>query len=122
MRWFRLGQQYVGQWQDGVQVRKQTEREYNPLIGSVTESVFVSYKHGRGTHVWMLRKMELYQYCQNNQYTGEFVQGQRHGQGTFYYVGGAMYEGGWRYNKKHGQVGWMIIISDYFSFLVLQQP
>ncbi|KAM7371034.1 hypothetical protein PAMP_010535 [Pampus punctatissimus] len=78
MKWLNLGQQYVGQWQDGVQ-------------------------HGRGTQVWILKRMDGSQYCQSNQYTGDFVQGQRHGKGSFYYAGGAIYEGEWKNNKKHGQ-------------------
>ncbi|XP_044034895.1 radial spoke head 10 homolog B isoform X2 [Siniperca chuatsi] len=78
MRWLKLGQQYVGMWHNGVQ-------------------------HGRGTHIWILRRAAGSQYSQSNQYTGDFVQGQRHGQGAFYYAGGAIYEGEWRNNKKHGK-------------------
>ncbi|KAI4807482.1 hypothetical protein KUCAC02_027288 [Chaenocephalus aceratus] len=78
MRWLKLGQQYVGMWQNGVQ-------------------------HGNGTHVWILRRADGSQYSQRNQYAGDFVQGQRHGQGTFRYAGGAIYEGQWRNNKKHGR-------------------
>ncbi|XP_058476758.1 radial spoke head 10 homolog B [Solea solea] len=78
MKWLNLGQEYVGTWQDGIQ-------------------------HGKGTHVWILRRTDISQYCRSNRYTGDFVQGQRHGQGTFFYAGGATYEGEWRSNKKHGK-------------------
>ncbi|XP_008300148.1 radial spoke head 10 homolog B, partial [Stegastes partitus] len=78
MKWLKQGQEYVGTWQDGVQ-------------------------HGRGTHVWILRRVDGSQYFQSNHYKGDFVQGQRHGQGTFHYASGAVYEGEWRNNKKHGQ-------------------
>ncbi|XP_041830133.1 radial spoke head 10 homolog B isoform X2 [Melanotaenia boesemani] len=78
MRWLKEGQQYVGGWKDGVQ-------------------------HGRGTHVWFLMRTDRSQYLQSNKYTGEFFQGQRHGEGTFYYADGAVYEGEWKNNKKHGQ-------------------
>ncbi|CAK6978754.1 radial spoke head 10 homolog B [Scomber scombrus] len=78
MRWLKLGQRYDGQWQDGVQ-------------------------HGRGTQTWILRRMDGSQYCQSNQYTGDFVRGQRHGRGSFSYAGGAIYEGEWKNDKKHGQ-------------------
>nr|XP_019938537.1 PREDICTED: radial spoke head 10 homolog B2 [Paralichthys olivaceus] len=78
MRWLQLGQEYAGMWQDGVQ-------------------------HGRGTHVWMLRQTDGAQYSQSNRYTGDFVQGQRHGRGTFFYADGAIYEGEWRNDKKHGK-------------------
>ncbi|XP_062234901.1 radial spoke head 10 homolog B [Platichthys flesus] len=78
MRWLQLGQEYTGMWQDGVQ-------------------------QGRGTHIWMLRRTDGSQYAQNNRYTGDFVQGQRHGRGTFFYAGGAFYEGEMRNDKKHGK-------------------
>lgn len=39
-----------------------------------------------------------------NEYTGEFVQGMRHGQGQFLYASGAVYSGEWKHDKKHGQV------------------
>ncbi|XP_029312603.1 LOW QUALITY PROTEIN: radial spoke head 10 homolog B [Cottoperca gobio] len=78
MRWLELGQQYVGMWQNGVQ-------------------------HGRGTHVWILRRADGSQYFQSNRYTGGFLQGHRHGQGSFYYACGAIYEGEWRKNEKHGK-------------------
>ncbi|XP_059180370.1 radial spoke head 10 homolog B isoform X2 [Centropristis striata] len=78
MSWQKLGLQYVGMWQNGVQ-------------------------HGRGTHTWILKRVDGSQYTQSNQYTGDSVQGQRHGQGTFYYASGAIYEGEWRKNKKHGK-------------------
>ena len=37
-------------------------------------------------------------------YDGDFVNGLRHGYGTFYYANGAKYEGGWKNNMKHGKV------------------
>eukprot|EP00756_Hemistasia_phaeocysticola_P026140 Hpha_TRINITY_DN16043_c0_g1::TRINITY_DN16043_c0_g1_i1::g.119246::m.119246 len=38
-----------------------------------------------------------------NRYVGSFVEGRREGQGIFYYVDGAVYEGLWRDNTKHGE-------------------
>ncbi|KAM6896889.1 radial spoke head 10 homolog B [Xenentodon cancila] len=78
MTWQKLRQQYVGKWEEGVQ-------------------------HGRGTHVWILKRKDESQYSQSNRYKGDFFQGQRHGDGIFYYAGGAIYEGEWKNNKKHGQ-------------------
>jgi len=37
-------------------------------------------------------------------YDGEFVNGLRHGLGSFYYANGAKYEGGWKNNMKHDKV------------------
>uniref|UniRef100_A0A668ALE6 Radial spoke head 10 homolog B n=1 Tax=Myripristis murdjan TaxID=586833 RepID=A0A668ALE6_9TELE len=78
MRWLKLAQQYSGTWQNGVQ-------------------------YGQGVHMWLLRRVHGSQYPQRNEYRGNFVQGQRHGKGTFYYAGGARYDGEWKNNKKHGK-------------------
>ncbi|XP_048871790.1 radial spoke head 10 homolog B [Brienomyrus brachyistius] len=78
MKWLTLGQQYSGHWENGMQ-------------------------HGQGTHTWFQRRIAGSQYPQRNEYTGQFVQGARQGQGTFFYANGASYEGGWQANKKHGQ-------------------
>lgn len=40
-----------------------------------------------------------------NVYDGEFVNGLRHGYGTFHYANGASYSGYWNNNMKHGKVG-----------------
>ena len=45
-------------------------------------------------------------------FEGEFVNGLRHGFGTFYYANGAKYEGGWKNNMKHGKVGENDLILD----------
>ncbi|XP_041672537.1 radial spoke head 10 homolog B [Cheilinus undulatus] len=78
MKWLKEGEEYVGMWKNGVQ-------------------------HGQGTLTWILRRTDGSQYIRSNQYTGDFVQGQRHGHGTFHYASGAFYEGEWRNNKKHGK-------------------
>nr|XP_023686995.1 radial spoke head 10 homolog B-like isoform X1 [Paramormyrops kingsleyae] len=78
MKWLTLGQQYSGHWENGIQ-------------------------HGHGTHTWFQRRIAGSQYPQRNEYTGQFVQGARQGQGTFFYANGASYEGGWQVNRKHGQ-------------------
>lgn len=62
------------------------------------------FQHGQGTHTWFLRRVTGSQYPLRNEYTGDFVQGLRHGQGSFYYASGALYKGEWKDNKKHGQV------------------
>ncbi|KAI4880512.1 hypothetical protein NFI96_012347 [Prochilodus magdalenae] len=79
MRWFQLGQQFTGHWVNGIQ------------------------QHGQGTYTWFLRRVLGSQYPLRNEYKGEFVQGLRHGQGTFFYASGAVYSGEWKHNQKHGQ-------------------
>lgn len=58
------------------------------------------WQEGRGTHIWILRQVEESQCFLSNQYTGNFVQGLRHGRGTFYHASGAVYEGEWLDNKS----------------------
>lgn len=65
--------------------------------------------------------MDGSQYFQCNQYTGDFVQGQRHGQGTFSYAGGAFYEGEWKNDKKDGKVSQKYIIVSGTKFNIIQQ-
>ncbi|XP_048025836.1 radial spoke head 10 homolog B isoform X3 [Megalobrama amblycephala] len=77
MRWVQLDQQYSGQWVNGIQ-------------------------DGKGTHTWFCKKVPFSQYPRMNEYTGEFVQGMRHGRGQFLYASGAVYSGEWKHDKKHG--------------------
>ena len=64
----------------------------------------LSFQNGFGTHTWFLKRIPYSQYPLRNEYVGEFVNGYRHGHGKFYYASGAMYEGEWVANKKHGMV------------------
>ncbi|XP_004691715.1 PREDICTED: radial spoke head 10 homolog B [Condylura cristata] len=78
MRWLTSNEEYTGQWDRGVQ-------------------------SGFGTHTWFLKRIPTSQYPLRNEYTGDFVNGCRHGRGKFCYSSGATYEGEWVSNKKHGQ-------------------
>ncbi|KAM6155830.1 radial spoke head 10 homolog B [Rhynchocyon petersi] len=78
MRWLGTSEEYTGQWERGIQ-------------------------NGFGMHTWFLKRFPNSQYPLRNEYIGEFVSGNRHGHGTFYYASGAMYEGEWVSNKKHGK-------------------
>ncbi|XP_045676052.1 radial spoke head 10 homolog B-like isoform X3 [Phyllostomus hastatus] len=77
MRWLTTNEEYSGQWDRGAQ-------------------------NGLGTHTWFLKRVPNSQYPLRNEYRGNFVNGYRHGYGTFYYASGATYEGEWVFNKKHG--------------------
>ena len=55
-----------------------------------------------GEHNWYLARVDMTQYALRNTYFGMFVNGKRHGQGTFLYANGAKYEGTWSNNLKHG--------------------
>lgn len=63
-----------------------------------------SLQNGFGTHKWFIKRILNSQYPLRNEYIGEFVNGCRHGRGKFYYASGAVYEGEWVCNKKHGMV------------------
>ncbi|XP_075421174.1 radial spoke head 10 homolog B-like [Tenrec ecaudatus] len=78
MRWLTTNEEYTGRWENGIQ-------------------------NGFGTHTWFLKRILNSQYPLRNEYIGEFVNGNRHGHGKFYYASGAMYEGEWVSNKKHGK-------------------
>uniref|UniRef100_A0A493U349 Radial spoke head 10 homolog B n=1 Tax=Anas platyrhynchos platyrhynchos TaxID=8840 RepID=A0A493U349_ANAPP len=87
MRWLTDNQEYIGQWVYGIQ-------------------------HGYGTHIWFLKRMPASQYPLRNKYIGNFVNGERHGRGRFIYASGAVYDGEWVCNKKHGKVQTIEIISN----------
>lgn len=61
------------------------------------------WQHGRGTHFWNLSQGKVHFFL-SSQYTGEFVQGQRHGQGKVSFASGATYEGEWKHDKSHTKV------------------
>ncbi|XP_020820963.2 radial spoke head 10 homolog B [Phascolarctos cinereus] len=77
MRWLTTNEEYTGQWVKGIQ-------------------------NGFGTHTWFLKRIPGSQYPLRNEYVGDFVNGDRHGRGKFFYASGAMYDGEWVSNKKHG--------------------
>uniref|UniRef100_A0A4X2LL12 Radial spoke head 10 homolog B n=1 Tax=Vombatus ursinus TaxID=29139 RepID=A0A4X2LL12_VOMUR len=77
MRWLTTNEEYTGQWVKGIQ-------------------------NGFGTHTWFLKRIPGSQYPLRNEYVGDFVNGDRHGHGKFFYASGAMYDGEWVSNKKHG--------------------
>ena len=66
--------------------------------------VVLLFQHGTGEHIWFLKRVGGSQYPLRNAYDGDFVQGMREGQGTFYYANGARYEGEWKNNMKFGKV------------------
>ena len=78
MYWYNLGQEYTGEWLDGVQ-------------------------WGKGENIWYLKRIDASQYLLRNHYCGNFVNGERDGWGCFYYANGAMYEGEWKQNVRHGR-------------------
>ncbi|CAF1308496.1 unnamed protein product [Rotaria sordida] len=76
--WSNGNGEYMGQWENGVQ-------------------------NGHGIHIWYIIRAEESQYALRNYYEGNFVDGRRHGQGTFYYSSGTKYIGEWKADQKHGK-------------------
>ncbi|KAH3850322.1 hypothetical protein DPMN_092731 [Dreissena polymorpha] len=94
------------------------------LIWDNTLHIFFSHpQHGVGQHIWLLRRVLGSQYPLRNMFDGDFVNGLRHGYGTFYYANGAKYEGGWKNNMKHGKVAiCFVIVACKVSTLYIKIP
>uniref|UniRef100_A0A7S0QT02 Uncharacterized protein n=1 Tax=Pyramimonas obovata TaxID=1411642 RepID=A0A7S0QT02_9CHLO len=63
--------------------------------------------NGTGEQTWLggahnTSQNDTTQYQMMNRYKGNFVNGKREGEGTFFYATGARYQGQWRDNMKHG--------------------
>ncbi|CAM9798767.1 unnamed protein product, partial [Scytosiphon promiscuus] len=89
MHWVERRERYTGDWKQDLQC-------------------------GIGEHVWIEERpassvsMDTQkQMC--NVYRGEWLEGMRHGQGTFMYADGSRYTGQWFKNKKHGPA---VFVSD----------
>ena len=74
------------------------------LVSVISRALLLVSQHGQGTHTWFLKRVHGSQYPLRNEYRGQFVQGLRQGEGSFYYASGALYQGQWKGNKNHGQV------------------
>mmetsp|Transcript_29688 Transcript_29688/g.88817 ORF Transcript_29688/g.88817 Transcript_29688/m.88817 type:complete len:524 (-) Transcript_29688:61-1632(-) len=77
MVWQSQNESYTGEWRNGIQ-------------------------HGHGEHTWFAKRFVATNFVQHNKYIGQFVDGKRHGTGTFQYASGATYVGEWADDKKHG--------------------
>ncbi|KAI2658560.1 hypothetical protein H4Q32_016654 [Labeo rohita] len=106
------GNVYEGQWKNNVRHGEGTMRwiqlnsavlwavgKWHPGLSNFA----LIFKDGKGTHTWFRKRVPYSQYPRMNEYTGEFAQGMRHGQGQFFYASGAVYCGEWKHDKKHGQ-------------------
>ncbi|EHH52001.1 hypothetical protein EGM_12361, partial [Macaca fascicularis] len=83
------------------------------------------FQNGFGTHTWFLKRIPRSQYPLRNEYIGEFVNGHRHGRGKFYHASGAVYDGEWVSNKKHGTntVGFSnSLLSEFLFHLSIVSP
>lgn len=58
---------------------------------------------GIGEYTWYLQRFSGSQYPARNRYVGEWLDGKRQGQGTYFYASGAVYEGMWASDLKQGQ-------------------
>lgn len=76
MHWLSSNEKYSGNWLD-------------------------NFQSGFGTHIWLDQSAD--NKLLRNRYVGYWLNGLRHGKGTFYYSNGSKYEGDWAENFKHGQ-------------------
>jgi hypothetical protein len=82
MSWMQARERYEGQWENDKQ-------------------------GGHGEHLWMdsaptNKHHHGTQKLMCNRYSGQFLDGLRHGLGTFLYANGSTYSGGWIDNQKQG--------------------
>ena len=78
MSWVGRGETYSGSWENGLQ-------------------------NGHGEYTWFLKRFQGSQYPARNRYVGDWFDGKRQGQGTYFYASGAVYEGTWAFDLKEGQ-------------------
>jgi hypothetical protein len=90
MVWSAQNETYSGEWRDGIQ-------------------------HGMGEHTWLAKRFVATNFVQHNKYVGMFVEGRRHGKGSFCYASGATYVGEWVNNKKHGDAVYTTETGDVFT-------
>ncbi|XP_059717436.1 radial spoke head 10 homolog B-like [Haemorhous mexicanus] len=101
-RRYRSGNTYFGQW------KKNLRHGHGKMIWLTDNQEYegeweCGLQHGSGIHSWLLKRMETSKYSLWNEYSGDFVKGERHGHGTFLYSDGTVYSGEWVHNKKHGK-------------------
>lgn len=81
MIWKDVGEIYSGQWKDDIP-------------DGLGEYIWGCYESTAQRPTWK-------QHC--NIYRGDFVNGERHGVGSFFYANGSQYSGQWCNGKKHGE-------------------
>eukprot|EP00397_Hematodinium_sp_SG-2012_P009454 GEMP01009538.1.p1 GENE.GEMP01009538.1~~GEMP01009538.1.p1 ORF type:complete len:1005 (+),score=261.73 GEMP01009538.1:25-3039(+) len=105
---------YTGQWTlghmsgHGSMVWRRNDEPCEEYIGQFANSK----ARGEGKHTWLSLppkfpasysvKATHAPQQMNNKYEGQWDDGLRHGEGTFYYANGSSYKGQWSENKKHG--------------------
>uniref|UniRef100_A0A8C3MBL9 Uncharacterized protein n=1 Tax=Geospiza parvula TaxID=87175 RepID=A0A8C3MBL9_GEOPR len=103
-RRYRSGNTYFGQW------KKNLRHGHGKMIWQADKQEYegeweCGLQHGSGMHTWFFKTTDTsFKSPLWNEYSGNFVKGERHGHGTFLYSDGTMYTGEWAHNKKHGKV------------------
>ena len=100
MHWLDRGEEYDGEWVNGVQ-------------------------NGTGKYIWYSKRVAASQYPIRNEYRGDFVNGHRDGFGVFYFASGAKYSGQWVKNVKSGNGEFMFkngsVFKGIFSYIMIYQ-
>ncbi|XP_014162251.1 radial spoke head 10 homolog B [Geospiza fortis] len=102
-RRYRSGNTYFGQW------KKNLRHGHGKMIWQADKQEYegeweCGLQHGSGMHTWFFKTTDTsFKSSLWNEYSGNFVKGERHGHGTFLYSDGTMYTGEWAHNKKHGK-------------------
>lgn len=107
------GNVYEGEWRLGHMVGEGRMTWIDGGVFEQFEGTFVADRaHGHGTHIWHAASVpkpatdptsrDMPSQQMNNAYSGQWVQGVRHGRGKFSYASGATYDGEWENNTKEG--------------------
>ena len=117
---YESGNTYIGQWNQDIK-EGDGEMRWITTNECYIGSWYRNYPHGYGTHIWRgsldvqsttsidksskkrSRPNTTAHWQMDNRYEGDFVQGLRHGIGTFYYSDGGKYVGQWWEGRKHGE-------------------
>lgn len=73
-------------------------------VFALNPGISLFWQHGQGTHFWNTSQGEGGHFFLSSRYSGEFVQGQRHGHGKVCFASGATYVGEWKHDKNQEKV------------------
>lgn len=106
------GDKYIGEFKDG---KKTGQGTFTWANGDKYIGEYLNDKmHGQGTYTWiskmkvkkfnrLKKKKKIIPRFKQNQYTGEFHDGRKSGQGTLTLANGDKYVGAFKYGKKNGK-------------------
>ncbi|QDZ25416.1 hypothetical protein HOP50_17g79570 [Chloropicon primus] len=102
MMTYKNGDVYNGQWSKGMKQGK-GRMDYKETNSFYAGEWYADLPHGKGEQTWKDIGTKNPYLQTFNRYKGDFKEGMRDGQGTFFYATGASYKGDWSKNVKQGE-------------------